>query len=94
MTFQQKPGRDTILITGVTEEEYDHMYELIDTEFQLLNYPVAFPSRMGSKYATIFLQGGMGCSSGRWISEYLPRIKELYGEDRIIYSGSWKDEEY
>lgn len=80
----------SILISDVTEEEYDKLQYVIDTEWNLINYALPFPSRKGPEYATVLLQAGMGCGGGRWYNEYLPEIINMFGESRIINTLSFE----
>ena len=83
MPFIPSEGR-SLLIINVTEDEYNEIAKLIETQFQLMDYPILFPSREGKEYATMLLAAGMGCGNTRWDTEYLPEIISRFN-GRIVY---------
>lgn len=89
MSFISGSHLRNVLITGVTQAEYDEMYHRCDEDMQLLDFPILFPSRRGEEYATMLISAGMGCGDGRWEHEYLPRIQQMY-PGRIVYSGEFE----
>lgn len=88
MPFVSDPTARYIMITNVTEAEYEEFSEFVDEEMSLMNYPLLFPSRKDYNHCTMLLMAGMGCGDGRWQSEYLPMIQQRFA-GRIIYAGEF-----